>query len=200
MPLFQKNLKEFANDLLGRTLVAGSVQASILEVRRFPRKTNDTPHYRPMLTMRPGEVFTPMHRGSAILPLIVCNDSDGETGACVLIQSVEVNGEVVEKPGAVSKALGLTIPKDPGRVEERDDGTLVLVMARLGPPALRPKSARIRAGNGIGNATLTKHFPAIIKKYKKDRLANPGIRFNEYLNSLLKECGNERDLRRLIRA
>ena len=151
MLIFQKKLKEFASELIGRTLVAGPTQAVILETRTFPRKQNDTPNYQPMLTMRPGEVFTPLHRGVAILPLIVCNDADGQTGACVLIQSIEVAGSMISKPGAVSKALGITVPKDPGRIEEHADGSLELVMARLGPAVMPSKPAKKRIGNGIAD-------------------------------------------------
>jgi hypothetical protein len=193
---FDLSYKDAAKAVVGRTLVAGSRQAVILETQGFSRASNDAPLYKPMLELRPGDVFTPRQR-NAILTLIVCMDG-GQSGGCVILRSIEINGGIITGPGRVSEALGMTIPKDPGRVEEHDDGTLELKMARLGP-AKMPKPVRERRGNGIGDAVLTRQMPSIVKRFLHLSAEKRGT-FESYLNTLLDGCHDESELRRRMRA
>ena len=194
--LFEFSYKEAAQATIGRTLVTGQGQCVILRAKGFSRASNDAPLYKPMLELRPGDVFTPRRR-NAILLLTVCNDGS-QSGGCVLIDAIEINGRVIEGPGRVSQALGLEIPKDPGRMVEREDGVLELRMSRLGSPKLPSQPVRKRNSNGLGDAALAKHMPAIAKKFLK-LPANGRSSFEEYLNKLLADCHDESMLRRRLR-
>lgn len=195
--IFETSYKQASAALIGRTLTTGTGQCVILGAKGFSRSSNDAPLYKPMLELRPGDVFTPRLR-NAILLLTVCMDGK-RSGGCVLINAIEINGHVVKGPGRVSEALGLTVPKDPGRMLEREDGTLELRMSRLGPPKPASQPVRKRNTNGLGDATLSKHMPAIAKKFLK-LPADGRSSFEEYLNQLLTDCHDERELRRRLRA
>lgn len=195
MSLFDLNYKDLAKRMIGKTLIAGQINAVILDAAGYALAENEKDGlYRPMLGMRAGDLYTPRRR-NAILTLVVCNDR-GLAGACVLIRAIEINGQVVEGPGKVSQALGFTKPKDPGHLEELEGGALEIKMASLGPSVLPLKPAKKRNGNRIGDETLQKHMPAIAKKYLKQ---GKGTRFEDFVNALLQGCKNESDLRQRLR-
>lgn len=200
MSLFEFSHKELAKALLGRTIVVESRNVVILEAKGFSRKENDAGIYKPIVFLQPGQVYCPRSR-NAILLLIACKDGM-DIGGCVLVRAIEVDGAVVEGPGRVSDALGITDAKAQGLVRELPDGTLTLEMPLLEPPKVRPgvaASGKKRAGNGLGEETLRRHMPAIAKAYLKAKRADPALTFEGMLNALLAECKDEASLRKRLR-
>ncbi|TAK04761.1 hypothetical protein EPO33_02065 [Patescibacteria group bacterium] len=190
--LLDMNHKELARQLMGAQLIVGGVAATILEAQGYSRKENSDPLYRPLLALPPGSVYCPRRR-NAILTLIACRDG-GEPGGCILLRTIEVDGAVVQGPGRVSEALGITTHAQQGTLVPHGDDVIEL---QLGAGTKAPSVPMPPpGGRGIGDETVKRLMPLIVKAYMK---SGKGVSFQAYLNKTLAECPTERDLRRRLR-
>jgi hypothetical protein len=115
--------KTIARLLLGKSIIFGSTQATILKAQAFSREENSQDGlYRPLLEMSPGEVYCARRR-NAVLLLFVTLDN-GRVGGCVLIRTVEVNRSIYDGPGKTSAELGLNDHGRKGRTEWVDEETV----------------------------------------------------------------------------
>lgn len=192
MALLEMDHKEFARELMGMRLIVGGTTVTILEAEGYTRKQNADPLYRPLLEMPAGSVYCPRRR-NAILTLIACHDG-GSPGGCALLRAVEIDGAVVQGPGRVSETLGIVTHAQQGTIVVHTEGMIEL---RLGngknaPPIKIPPPG----GRGIGDETVKRLMPLIVKAYLK---AGKGKPFQDFLNVQLSVCPTERDLRRRLR-
>jgi 3-methyladenine DNA glycosylase Mpg len=121
--MFRAGYREVAKDLFGKVIKVNSTAVEVLDAEGYPRKENDKAPYTPVVTMKPGEVFCPRHRGG-ILVLIACHDGN-RPGGCVLIRKIIKDGRVVNGPGRVAEALGIKQPGTRG-VMAHKEGVITL--------------------------------------------------------------------------
>lgn len=198
MGLFDKSYERAADLICGRTLHAGGRRFTVMRAEGYSKKENEAPLYRPILTMRPGEVYCPRRR-NAILVLIACSDGQGR-GGCVFIRELRTStGGVFPGPTAVSQALGIMVPKTTGRVRESPNGDLHLELDAIssGTGSADSDSGQPKAGNGgIGAKTLERLMPEIADAYARD---SSGQSFDAFLSDLLARCRTVGALRRALR-
>lgn len=121
---WQKDVREVATELIGKTLVVNGVTAEIVKAQPFRRKANEGALYSAMLTMAPGLLWCPNLRGT-ILFLVTALDKSNR-GGCVLLREIKVGDEVVKGPGRVTKRLGVTAA-DSNRALSKHGNTFTVV-------------------------------------------------------------------------
>lgn len=192
--LFASSYKVAAKAVQGKRLVVGGRVGWILKAKGFSRVQNDAGVYRPVVEMKPGQIFCPRMR-NAILILVACLDGD-EPGGCVLIDEIELNGLIVKGPGRVSEALGLEDPKAFGRI--REDGC-DLVMDIEGVRLRTPPALKVRSCRPLGKAVLEKHMPRLVKMYRARKAAESDCTFEIVLRECVSNCREESELRSWLR-
>lgn len=90
----------------GAKLIIGERILLITDTEGYTRADNDTGIYRPVIGETPGTIIGIQHR-RGVLPLVITIG-----GGCVLIRSIEVNGEdgkpvKIKGPGKVANIIGL---------------------------------------------------------------------------------------------
>lgn len=190
--IFELSFRPLAKELIGRTMVVGSHRVTIMDAKGYPKSDNDTGVYKPVVDMKPGEVFVPRHR-NAFLFLIACKDGEN-TGGCVLVREIEMGGQLIKGPGMVTQALGIQTHAATGRINEREI-ELSLSMDGIAPPAEAPRDKTAKARK-MSEALLRKHMPAIVSGWKKHR---KGINFLDFTNQIIESCQDEPALRRYLR-
>lgn len=194
---FKPDYKQLAKALVGRKMIVGSKEVTILEAKGFPKRENETPLYLPIVSMQPGQIYCPRLR-NAVLLLVACNDG-ANIGGCVLVKAIELDDEVIQGPGRVTAALGIEA-KSTGHITERDDGTLELHTSLIKPKAVKgkKKSDRPRVPAGIGEETLKKLMPDIAKAFIKRR-GELNMNFGAFVDKILTECASEREVKALLK-
>ena len=117
--IFKLPVADLAQALQGRELgLPGGRVVTITQTDAFPRDQNEKGVYKPMLDMRPGQVFVARVQ-SAFMFLIVALDGK-LSGACVRIIGIDTPeaGEI-EGGGRVGKYVGFTEHRQVGLIEER---------------------------------------------------------------------------------
>ena len=193
MSIFELPYKPLAKELVGKTMVVGQHRVTIMDAQGYPRSENDTGVYKPVVDMQPGEVFVPRHR-NAFLFLIACKDGEN-TGGCVLVREIELDGHLYKGPGTVTQALGIQTHAATGKLHEREIGELSLSMDGVAPPADPPRDKAAKARK-MSEALLSKHMPNIVKAWKK---SSQGTTFLDFTNKLVAECPDEAALRKRLR-
>lgn len=123
--LFQNDVDALASALIGRAIGLPDGRRCVpTSTRAFPRRDNEKGIYKPMLDMRPGDVFVARQQ-SAFLFLVVSFDADGN-GACVLVDGAVIGGNAFDGPGRVGGGIGFTAHRQTGSLVERPDGSLAL--------------------------------------------------------------------------
>lgn len=193
-PFWEQDVQVVADKLVGATLVVGEVEVTILVTEPFRRKTNATGIYKPMLDMAPGQFFGPKSRNS-ILPLITALDH-GQHGGCVIIRTIEVNGEIYDGPGRTSERLGITESRTIGSVV-REDRVFTIGLGVVPHPVVRPgkRPSVPRNGNGIGEKTIEALMPQIANAFIR---RDPRVSFKDFLNGLLETSKSEAEFRRAL--
>lgn len=191
--LFRNSYKAAASAVQGKRLVVGSRAGWILKAKGFSRAQNDEGVYRPVIDMKPGQVFCPRMR-NAILILVACFDGE-EPGGCVLIDEIELNGLIVKGPGRVSEALGLEEPKVIGRIRE-DGCDLVMEIEGIRPAKAPAVDVRCRS---LGKGTLEKYIPRLVKMYRLRKAVETDCTFEVMLQECVKNCREESALRNWLR-
>lgn len=123
--MFKVTYDRLARDLADKTLKVGTVEVQILQAEGYPRRENVRAPYTPVLTMDAGRVLCPKHRG-ALLVLIACQDGDG-AGGCVLLRKIMKDGRVVNGPGRVAEALGITDADTRGSLSVKGDKIVLTI-------------------------------------------------------------------------
>lgn len=191
--LFNQNARALARALIGRSLRHGRRVATITEVQDFPRSDTAKPLYRTLLTLQPGEVYTPRQYSSILCHILAAG------GGCVSIRGIEIDGATIVGPGRVTEALGLTTPKATGRMRELANGDLVLEMdASVAEPkrkaAERPR--RPPREQRLSEDALQRHMAALTDRWKRTK---PRPNFQQYLEDVVRQCPTEGALRRHLR-
>lgn len=189
--LFSLNEDRLARKVVGRTLICGSVRATILEAKAFPRTDTEKPLYRALLEMAPGGVYTSRQFQSVLMHVLA------QGGGCIAIRAIEVDGRTVEGPGRVTAELGLTQPKVTGRLRELKNGDLKLEMA-VQPSPPPPRSPRPTQA-GLGNSAVARNMPGLIKRYQSRKTKEPNLTLLAVVNEALASCQDEAALRRWVR-
>ena len=192
---WQKEPNEVAKQLVGKTIIVGTVSATVLVAEGYTRKQNESGLYKPILDMPPGQLYCPQHR-NAILVLISTRYR-GKPGGCVLLRAVEVNGSICEGPGRVAECLGIIHSKTMGKAEVIDEGTFWFRLdTSEHPGAKKPKvKARELHRNGLTASELERVMPKIARRYLKQK---PGMKFQDYLNDLLAQASTLAELQKLL--
>lgn len=194
MNMFAVSYKDAASAAQGKRLVVGGRVAWVLRAKGFSRVQNDGGVYRPVMEMDPGQVFCPRMR-NAILILVACYDG-GKPGGCVLIDEIEIGGEIVKGPGRVSDALGLQEAKAVGQIRE-DGCDLVLEIEGIRqkpPPALQLNPRR-----SLGKVVLEKYMARLVKVYRLRKAAEVACTFEAVLKECVEHCRQENELRAWLR-
>lgn len=193
---WQQNPDVVATQLLGKTVIAGTISADILSAQGYGRKENESGLYKPILTMQPGQLYCPRQRNS-ILVLISTFDR-GRPGGCILLRAIEKDSQICEGPGRVSECLGIVHPRTTGSADWVDDDTLWLKLdTGLYPLAQKPKAKKGKreSAGGVTDAELKRLMPQIAARYMETK---PPARFQDYLNELLLKCKSATELRKQI--
>ena len=98
---FDQEAEAVARVLIGKTFVCGGKRGTISKVQPFSREEN-AHRYKPVLAMRPGEVYCGWANGYVMLLLVTAG------GGCILLQCAQLDGVLRDGPGKLSRALGLT--------------------------------------------------------------------------------------------
>lgn len=117
--MFANEYRTVAHALVGKTIQLDAHSIQILEAEGYSKKSNQSAPYTPITTMRPGQIFCPRHRGG-LLVLVACHDRNAP-GGCVLIRKIQKNGRIINGPGRVAQALGITEPETRGVIKQRPD-------------------------------------------------------------------------------
>lgn len=117
--MFANEYRSVANTLVGKTIRLDDQSIQILETQGYSRKSNQSAPYTPVTKMRPGQIFCPRHRGG-LLVLVACHDRNAP-GGCVLIRKIQKDGRVINGPGRVARALGITEPETHGIIKQQGD-------------------------------------------------------------------------------
>jgi hypothetical protein len=191
MALFDASYDKLDGLLKGKIVRSGSRVFTVTEARGYPKDENDRGIYKPITEMAPGDVYCPRRR-NAILFLIACRDGRGK-GGCVLIRNLlSPKGGAIDGPAAVSAALGVSEPKTTGKVVELPNGELrVELDGVLSGDMPEYAETMPRGPAGIGEKTLKKHSAKVAAAYSRYLKAHPGIRFADFLASLVSECQTE---------
>ena len=194
---WQQSPAAVARLLLGKTIIVGGQEATVLSTEGFRRAENgDNGLYRPMLEMEPGSIYCPRRR-NAVLLLLVTADREA-WGGCVLVRAIESGGCIYHGPGAVTNFLEIKEHATQGTTSWSDESTLVVRPDGIPDTKRRPlrKTQAVVAGNGIGAETLARLMPKLTAAYM--RLAPMETAFQQFLNGLLAECSDANELRRRI--
>jgi hypothetical protein len=97
-------------DLTGCQFQAGNTTFKVVNVDNFPAD-RVSERYRRILGIKPGFLVAVWHRGVCI-PNITLRDGVAR------LTKVEVDGKVLDRPGAISKALGVSVPMSPYQLNE----------------------------------------------------------------------------------
>jgi len=188
--LFHSSFEKQAVLLRGKILRVGSKVYTINEAEGFARDENERGIYKPIVDMAPGEVYCPRARNT-ILFLIACHDGRGP-GGCVLIRGLlSPDRGLIDKPGNVSAALGITVPKTTGRVVELPSGELQLELNdEQDSDASTVKVTIPRVDAGLGKAVLKRHATKIAKAYARKGRG----KFQDFLDNLVTRCRTEAEL------
>lgn len=192
--LFSLRESSLARQLVGRTLVVGDLRATIVEAQPFPRSDTEKPLYRPLLELEPGGVYTPRQYSSVLFHLLAAG------GGCVGIRAIELDGQIISGPGRVTEALGLTTPKNTGRIRELKSGDLKLEMDTPPDPPKRAmkKAVAPTRTNGLGRGTIARHMRQIAQAWMKaPARSRPTI--EKFVDGILETCHSEAELRRFLR-
>ncbi len=186
--------KVIASALLGRSIIIGDVEVTVLETEAFTRASNDGRQYKPILSTPSGHMYCAPIRQYPLL-LIACNDH-GQTGACVRVTKVEQNGAVYSGPKAIGDLLGLQ-RKMGGRTKWADEWSLHIVPDGMPEPreAKPAKNSCANVTNGIGKQTLEAEMPRIIAKYMSEQ---SGCTLVQFINNLLQICGSVSEFRKAL--
>ena len=191
--ILKLGVHDLASQLQGRELqLPDGRVVTITQTEAYPRADNDRGVYKPMLDMRPGQVFVARVQ-SAFTFLIVALDGK-LSGACVRIIGIDTPeaGEI-EGGGRVGKYVGFTEHRQVGRIEERA-GKLKLVMEGT----LFPE---VPATNGGSKVKLTDR---VLGRYA-DALgahfmahAQTGESYDDFLTRIKTEWDNEAELKKQL--
>lgn len=205
MALFDKSYDVLPDLLRGRILHTPHGEFTITAVEGYSKIENDSPLYRPVLSLKPGQAYFPRRR-NAILFLIACRDGMAY-GGCVLVRGLlSARGGALEGPGACSVAVGVTIPKLIAEVVERPDGHLQLVLPRqlatTSAAGAGTKGAPRERPPGVSREALERRMPMITDHYLAILASGAGAvgKFEEFLDTLLARCNTEGDLVRALKA
>lgn len=205
MALFDKSYDVLPDMLRGRILHTPNGEFTITDVEGFSKRENDSPLYRPVLSLKPGQAYFPRRR-NAILFLIACRDGMAY-GGCVLVRGLlSARGGAFDGPGACSTAVGVAIPKLIAEVVEQPDGHLRLVLPRqltaASTGASAKGSARERPPPGVSREALERRMPMIAEHYLALLASGASAvgQFQDFLDALLARCTSEGDLVRALKA
>lgn len=192
--ILRLGVQDLAAQLQGRELqLPDGRVVTITQADAFDRASNSKGVYRPMLEMRPGQVFVARVQ-SAFMFLIVALEGP-LAGACVRIKGLDTPeaGEI-EGGGRVGKYVGFTEHRQIGRIEERAGKPLRLVMEGVLTP-------EIPATNGGSKVRLTDR---VLGRYA-DQLADhfrssvrDGESYDAFLTRIKSDWGNEAELKRQL--
>lgn len=195
--LWENLASDVAVSLKGRTLRVGFQKAVVLKASAYGRAEQERGLYRPMLDMKAGDVYCPRIRNTIMLCIVT---GQGRTlGGCVRIDGIEINGARHTGPGAVTGALGITVPRSKGsaRIVGARDVELSLDTIPLRKPRGGAQKQPPKIKQGISDKALARLLPLIVDRYLAD---DPPVTFEGYLNALLQECATETELRKKITA
>lgn len=192
--IFKLGVTDLAKALQGMELeLPNGHVVTITQTESYRRVDNDRGVYKPMLDMRPGQVYVARVQ-SAFMFLVVALDGK-DSGACVRIIGLDTPeaGEIVGG-GRVGKYVGFTQHRMVGRIEERVGKPLRLIMEG----ALTPE---VPATNGGSKVKLTDR---VLSRYA-DQLADhfrtnarDGESYEQFLERIKSEWGNEAELKKQL--
>lgn len=183
--------------LRGRTVHLPDGRDIILrKVSGFGRKENDTPSYRPMFDMNPGDVFVPRVMASFIW-LVVCKDG-ADTGGCVAVEEIEADGQVIKGKGRVASAVGFSVHRTTGRlIEELDNSLTLSVSGALSPslPASKKPGSHGRR-KLLSQAIVKRHMGKIVDRFNADP---KGKSLEDFVDEVRRACQTEDDLEQFLK-
>lgn len=187
MNLWEQQPQDAAHGLLGKTLIVGNYEATVLVADGYPRSENTTNGlYGPILEAVPGTVYCPRHRNSVLL--LIATHDQGEPGGCVLIRAAEVQGVIYRGPGRVSERLELREHGTTGVASSIDEDTFLV---KFGEKTVHtPRTSSASRGNQLGKATLAELMPFIVARYLK--VSPEGVTFQDFLNNLLEVSADKK--------
>ncbi len=194
----KKNPVAMAAAMVGRCVVVGDVEASVLVSEGYSRAGNDKGTYKPLLQTHPGHIYCATVMGHPLL-LIACR-SGNELGGCVRIKTIEVNGEKFTGPKAVAAKLGL-VSKMTGSGKWVDEFTYVIHPDGLPEPAfVAGTSACATVGNEkIGAKFIEQYLTMIVAKYLRE-CKTRHIGLHAFINELITQSPTKAAFKRLIGA
>lgn len=90
----------FGQSVVGSSFILNGITFKVLEIIPYPKK-NVSPQYREILDFNPGLLVAVAYRGT-LIPNITLSDG------VVRLTKIEIAGKIINKPGAISKALRIT--------------------------------------------------------------------------------------------
>lgn len=195
--LWENRASDVAVALKGRSLQVGSQEAVVLQASAYGRSEQERGLYRPMLDMKAGDIYCPRIRNTIMLCIVT---GQGRTlGGCVRIDGIEINGARHTGPGAVSGALGITVPRSKGsaRIAGVREVEINLDTIPLRKPSGSAQKQSLKTKYGISDKAMARLLPLIVNRYLAD---DPPVTFEGFLNTLLQECATETVLRQRITA
>lgn len=175
---------------------------TITSVDAFEHTKNDTPTYRAMFSMAPGDVFTPSVMGHPMF-LIVCYDGQ-KIGGCVRVTGLtDAAGNGCTGSGKVGKFVGFS-HKQTGKIVERGGGQpLLLQMTGTLTPSVvtsatpKKETAKTRKNSSVLlSGVAGKYLTELSEKYRA--IATPEDTFNNWLDKIRAEHNTEAKLKKFL--
>ncbi len=201
MSLFDQDVHALSTSLQGMELeLPDGSTVTITGTDTFTRDGNDRGVYKPMLDMRPGEVFAPKVQGHPMFLIVALNTEGGESGACVRIIGLDTGDGRLSGGGRCGKFVGFTEHGQIGRIVEQANGTLLLEVTgtlESRRPATSGTSTKRRRKGPLSSAVTSQYMAELTTRYQQD--AGDGDTFEAWLPQVQADHNTEAKLRRFLK-
>jgi hypothetical protein len=189
-PLFQLNVDELASSLQGQDLELPDGRIiKILHTDFYTRSENEKGSYKPMLEMEAGRVYVPRIM-NAFLFLIVALDGI-HSGACVRVINIQTQTGIIKGPGRVGKWIGFNTHQKTGRLLEREEQPLLLIMEGILTPEIPPVQETLLIP--LTDNLLSKYTDQLAAHFMSERLDES---YEGFLERIKREWKTEEELKK----